>query len=275
MKPTVLERLYRGKAVCLILFTLALLITSCGTGSASNTNSVSGSATVRGTTALSKNIEVTEDTVRSETTGAEKNAAEKGIFVEKEAVSTERARGRVLASCPEVAEDGPLAEDWESYAEDSGVSEEEAARRMRLQECYAVELGNLEQKLRREEGDGFAGLWIAHEPEYRFVVLFTENGQQRIQPYIEDKSYAPLVEVRSGAEATLAELISAQREAGHILDRLDYRADSGVNTMKNRAELYVTDRDEFRTELRKAGLRLPEHVTLIEVEGLSRPSVPE
>ncbi|CAN5555434.1 hypothetical protein BH24ACT21_BH24ACT21_02600 [soil metagenome] len=125
--------------------------------------------------------------------------------------------------------------------------------------------------MKRNEGDSFAGFWTEHEPEYRYVFLFTENGQEKIRPYIKDEPYAPLLEVRSGAEASLAELLAAQRKAGRIVDRLEFRADSSVDIVKNRAEVYVTDREKFEAELREAGLRLPEHVALIEVEGLSRP----
>lgn len=209
----------------------------------------------------------------SETTRVEKDADEKGIFVEKEAVSNKRTQERALKGCAEA--DLPPTEDTLWYARDYGVSEEVADRRMDLLDCLRNDLLSLERKLKRKEGDSFAGFWLEHEPKYQFVFLFTENGQLRIQPYIEGKSYAPLVEVRSGAEVPLKELKAERRRADRILERLDYRADSSVNITKNQGELYVTDRYKLRTELRKAGLRLPEHVTIIEVEGLSRPSVPE
>jgi hypothetical protein len=141
-----------------------------------------------------------------------------------------------------------------------------------LQTCLSDDLGILEQKLKRNEGDSFAGRWVEHEPEYRYVFLFTKNGRENIQPYIKDEPYAPLLEVRSGADASLAELLAAQRKAGRIVDRLGFRADLSVDIVKNHAEVFVTDRDKFRAELRKAGLRLPEHVVVIEVEELSRPT---
>ena len=35
------------------------------------------------------------------------------------------------------------------------------------------------------EKDTFAGLWIQHQPEHRFVVLVTHDGEETIRPYIE------------------------------------------------------------------------------------------
>lgn len=113
---------------------------------------------------------------------------------------------------------------------------------------------------------------MEHEPEYRFVFLFTEDGREKIRPYIKDEPYAPLLEFRSYAEATLADLNAAHNKAGRIVDRLAIRADSDTDIKKNRVEVFVTDRDKFEAELRKAGMRLPEYVALIEVEGLSRPT---
>lgn len=173
------------------------------------------------------------------------------------------------SSVDQEAED-PLARDARWYAGDQGVSLEEAIRRLKLQE--ELSLSGLGPALEANEGDAFAGLWIQHEPEYRFVVLFTHDGEETIRPYIEGEPWADVVEVRNGAGATLAELEAAQAEAGRIVRDLGIRADSGINVQENRVELYVTERARLDAALREAGLRLPDHVAVIEVEGLSEPA---
>lgn len=222
-----------------------------------------------GTSAVSDTKTIPETAAVPDTTTAPKASTTPKTTVEKEVVTSEELQEEALENCPKA--DDAFAQDDQFYAEDYGVSEEQAIRRARLQNCFADELAKLERELKAQEHDSFAGLWIEHEPEYRFVVLFTQHGQQTIRPYTKGEPYAPLVEVRSGAEATFAELRAAERKAARIVDKLGLRADSSFDVLKNRAELYVANREEFKAELREAGMRLPEHVVLIE-GGLSLPA---
>jgi hypothetical protein len=181
--------------------------------------------------------------------------------------ATREVTSAALAEC---RPDKTLGEDVRSYAKDENITTEEAARRLGLQRCYADDLADLERALRNKEADTFAGLWIQNQPEYRFVVLFTRDGEQTIRPYLEDESeqFRRLVEVRSGADATLKELHAALDEANRLVDRLDVRTEgTGTNIQKNRAEIYVTNKARFEAALREAGARLPEHVAVVEVEG--------
>lgn len=162
-----------------------------------------------------------------------------------------------------------LALDAAMYAIDQGISLEEAAHRLELNQNP---FPNLESTLRKEEADTFAGLWVKDRPqELRIVVLFTRDGEETIRPYIEGKQGAERVEVRNGAGATMVELEAAQAEAIRIVDNLDVPADSDINVYKNRAELYITDRARFEAALREADAQLPNHVAVIEVDGLARP----
>lgn len=270
MGPTKLARSFRVGTLTLILLALPLLMAACGTNTVSNAGSAPDSTTVQGTTASPKTIGATDDTAVPETTGIEKDADEKGIFVEKEAVSNKRTQERALKGCAEA--DLPPTEDTSWYARDYGVSEEVADRRMDLMDCLPKDLLSIERELKRKQGDSFAGFWLEHEPKYQFVFLFTEEGLEKIQPYIQDEPYAPLLEVRSGAEVPLKELKVERRRADRIVDRLDIRADSAIDVERNRGEIFVTDRRETRTRLREAGVQWPEHVAVIEVEELSRPA---
>jgi hypothetical protein len=154
------------------------------------------------------------------------------------------------------------------YAKDMGVSVEEAMRRLELQQSA---FPDLESRLMKNERETFAGLWIRHKPDYRIVVWFTEGGEETIRRYIEGDPNSSLVVVRNGADATLAELMTTQEAAIRVAEEVGVPADSDINIRKNRAELYVTDRQGFCDALREAGLWLPEYVVVIEVERLATP----
>ena len=249
MKAVSFGRLPRAGMIFLVMLVSFLIAAACGTGAAPEVG------------------------VAPETTAAPETSTVPETTVGKEVATSEEIQEKALRNCPEPV--GAFTQDTKSYAEAYGLSYEEAVRRMRLSECFSRDLTDLERELMRKERDSFAGFWLEHEPEYRFVFLFTEDGRKKIRPYIKDEPYAPLLEVRSYAEATLAELNAAQKKADRIVDRLDIPADSTIDIKKNRAMVFVTDRNKFEAELRKAGMRLPEHVVLIEVEGLSRPTIPE
>ena len=153
-----------------------------------------------------------------------------------------------------------LRRDAETMAEDLGISVDEAIRRLKLQDP----IGTLGAELERLEADTFAGLWIQHEPEYRIVVAFTRNGEETIQPYVENTPLANLIEVRT-AEATYEELKAAQQKAHRLLDELGLSLASGINIKENQAELYVTDRPLFDATLQEANIRLPDHVEVITI----------
>jgi hypothetical protein len=105
-------------------------------------------------------------------------------------------------------------------------------------------------------------------------VLFTRSGEQTIRPYLEDEPerFRQLIEAKSWADATLAELHTAQNEAGRLRNRLDLKAEgTGIDVQKNHAVIYVSNKARFGTALREAGAQLPEYVEVVEIEGQLRP----
>jgi len=157
-----------------------------------------------------------------------------------------------------------LVRDAQQYAADMGVDLDEAMRRLQYQD----DIGRLRAALAANERDTFAGLWVQHQPDFGVIVQFTRDGKKTIRPYIEDKPWADLVEVRK-ASATLVELESALHETIRALDRLGFDVSYGLNEMENRVEVWVTDRAWFEAVLREANIQLPEHVELVVVEGHS------
>jgi len=160
-----------------------------------------------------------------------------------------------------------LNQDAKMYASHFGVDLDEALRRLQLQGT----IGGLSTELAEKERDTFAGLWIQHEPEFRVIVAFTRDVEETVQPYVEGKPFADIVEVRT-ADATLAELKATQEVVYLALRELDIPADLLVDESENRVEVRVTDRAQLDAALQKVGIQLPDHVVVVTVDGLFTPT---
>ena len=158
-----------------------------------------------------------------------------------------------------------LLRDATFYSLDFDVDVEEAVRRFHLQDLA----GQLGARLALDEWATFAGLSVEHTPEFRVVVRFTQSGKATLHPYLAQSPLARFVEIRP-AVATLAQLETAQELAVRAARRLGIAFDAGISLAANRAELYVLDREAFADALAAAGIRLPPHVEVIEVEHLSQ-----
>jgi hypothetical protein len=157
---------------------------------------------------------------------------------------------------------GPaLQADAAEYARQAGVSQEEALRRLRLQD----EFGGLNGLLQNEQSQTFAGSWIQHEPDYRLVVAFTQDGERTLQPYLQGKPWAELVEIKTFSHS-LAELKAAQWRAMKIAGTLKIPINSGIDERENRVNVVVGNPKLFLEELGAAGLELPESVEVTPID---------
>jgi hypothetical protein len=172
----------------------------------------------------------------------------------------------VVSACATGAIAGPpvsngLLRDAEAYAEDQGIPLDEAIRQLRLHDP----VGELNAALQEREGDAFGGLWIQHEPEYKVIVLVTQDQARIRRRYVDGGPLEGEVEVRQAA-ATLEELEAAQAVTTDILNQVGSRADTGVKTQQNCVSVFVADPEALQATLDAAGAALPEHVC-IEVTG--------
>lgn len=164
-----------------------------------------------------------------------------------------------------LTEEESLAQDARAYAADTGVSLQEAVRRLELQDSA----GGLNAALTANERDTFAGAWIQHDPEFRIIVQFTgDDGIERVRPYVEGGPLADIVEVRT-ALVTLAELEAAQAKAVSAVRDLGVPVEAGTNVIENRVELYVTDRAPIDSAVQGGSLLLPDYVVVNQVKALS------
>lgn len=156
----------------------------------------------------------------------------------------------------------------EAYASALGVSVDEALRRLKLQDPIE-ELG---AALESQETDTFAGLWVQHEPDYRVIVMFTHNGEETLNRYIQDgplSGQPDLFEVRM-ASITLTEIAEVQSETMRICEELGIETNSAEDLENNGVELYVTNKTQLDEALQKTGIRLPDRVRVTEVNELSQ-----
>ena len=158
----------------------------------------------------------------------------------------------------------PLLFDAQVYASNMNVSVEEALRRFKLQDIPMPE-----EELSMNESGTFAGLWIEHTPELKFVVQFTRDGEETMKPYL--KKYpelADIIEVRNTAKVSLADLRRAQANASYSARALDIPVESDINVYNNSVELYMTksDRSRFDDALQRNEIQIPDIVRVITVE---------
>lgn len=169
-----------------------------------------------------------------------------------------------VASFATQVDDG-LIMDAKTYASVMGVDMDEATRRLQLQN----DIGELNQELIEKEGETFAGLWIQHQPDYRVIVMFTQDGETTLQPYIKNGPLANLVDVHI-ANTTLKDLEAARVQAVEAVSNLDIHTSSAINIPNNRAELYALDPARVSAGLQKANIQLPDSVDVVKFLELSR-----
>lgn len=190
--------------------------------------------------------------------GSERAPAEEPTMIDGQRALTEREA---------------LVQDARWYAKEADVPLKEAIRRLQMQDDPLPT--NLERKLKKEEPDSYAGLWLRHEPDYGITVALagdSEAAADKVRRFVEGTQWEGTVNIKR-VEASLIELNAARAEAEGMMDRLGVRYDSGDNIYKNRMEIYVANKERVLRKLDAAGLETPRHIVLLE--GMASPDVPE
>jgi len=161
----------------------------------------------------------------------------------------------------------PYALEAQVYATDFGTTQEEAIRRLKLQN----KVGKLDEQLTNNESQTFAGLWIQHEPTFAVIAKFTKDGENTIQPYITGGDLEDLVQVGTAVN-TLSALEQAQAASIESVKSTDARTNSRVNVPENRVEILTLDKTDLESKLNEAAVTLPGSVEIIEVPKLAEPA---
>jgi hypothetical protein len=117
-----------------------------------------------------------------------------------------------------------LQQDAAAYAATFGVSAQEGARRLQLQEAVDA----LNARLTAEQGATFAGLSIEHAPQFHVVARFTRKGEETIRPYLSPE-LAQVVRVEP-ARFTLQQLERRLEASYHRVRGSGIPAAGGVST---------------------------------------------
>ncbi len=162
-----------------------------------------------------------------------------------------------------------LLYDAQMYASHMNVSIEEAVRRFKLQNIPVPE-----EELRTKESETFAGLWIEHTPKFKYVVLFTRDGEETIKPYLKKYlEFAELVEVRNTAKVSLDNLRRAHDDILSSISTSNISMNSNINVFENCIEFYVKtgDYDRLENALQKTKIydNVKDEVKIIQVEALA------
>jgi len=166
------------------------------------------------------------------------------------------------AKLAEKYKDNPKLFDAAVYAEEAGITMDEAVRRLELQPV----IGKLDAELSSKEMETFAGLWIELPPEFKIVVLFTNNGEETIEPYLQSyPDLAEIIEVCS-AELSLIDLQEAQEEITSSLRSLGIFTDSEVDVKGNCVNVYVSERASIDDAVRDGKLIVPDCVNIVIIE---------
>lgn len=146
------------------------------------------------------------------------------------------------------------------YAEQVGVSFEEALDRLERQGDF----GPLNGALEANERETFAGAYLQHEPEFKFVVLFTRNGEETIRKYVaEGSELDEFVEVRE-VRFSLDELTEIRKEADKVIGQLDnFSPSSWISVQANEVHYDVQNAEQAVQFLVDAGLALPEGAAFV------------
>jgi hypothetical protein len=103
--------------------------------------------------------------------------------------------------------ESPADYDFRMYARNFGVSIQEAKRRFNLRH----KIGNLEENLRKNNPDTFAGLWLEHTPKFRLVAQFSDTPKQDFTAYV-DSEVAAITDTQAAA-VSLADLEKMRNDA--------------------------------------------------------------
>jgi hypothetical protein len=146
------------------------------------------------------------------------------------------------------------------YADQIGVSLEEAKDRLSRQDDFGPLYGALETN----EQETFAGAYLQHQPDFKFVVLFTRDGEETNRKYVKEASELDkFIEVRHVRYSQI-ELQAIRDEADDVLAQIpNVNASSSTSDMDNRVEYYVQNAAQVEQMLVDAGLALPEGAVML------------
>lgn len=157
-----------------------------------------------------------------------------------------------------------VQQDAAVYAQTFGVSPQEGARRLQLQDAVDA----LNARLTEEQAATFAGLTIEHTPEFHVVARFTRKGEETLQPYL-SPALAQVVRVEP-ARFSLQQLERRLEASYNRVRNAGIPAAGEVDVRANRAEVHVL---RGRSAAARGVLGEGETAVVVEVDHLPKEEI--
>lgn len=155
--------------------------------------------------------------------------------------------------------------DAQVYAIEENVTLEEGIHRLHLMDIA----GPLHADLVTKEVESFGGGWIQHSPDFKFIVRFTNDPEERIKPYfLKYPELESSIEVRS-ADVSYKDLRDTQQQIVSDLSKAGIEAITGMDIRTARIEIYTVKPEKIDAAKQIGALSLPDNVDVIRVESLS------
>ena len=180
-------------------------------------------------------------------------------------VETEQTEpGGVLQT--ELENEDAIHRDAEVYAEYEGLSVEEAIERFELMN----ESGDLQAVIVENE-ESYAGSWIEHQPEYKFVIAFKGDGEEIIKKYVEEDS--PLAEKIKilTFEYSYKELEEIRRGITSLMESEGVYSYTDIDMKNNSIDFSFFDKESADEVIQQEEPEIPDCVNILQYEGLEIP----
>lgn len=180
--------------------------------------------------------------------------------------SGEKSMPEKIAELAEKYKDDPVRFDAAVYALAEGIDVDEAVRRLALMD----DAGELQAVIKENE-EAYAGSWIQHQPEYKLVYAFTENGEEIMKKYLSENSslWSNIKILDFGYSYAELQIIGESLTAA--MDAKGAYSDTRIQMKSNRIDMYFFDKETAERVIRQDGIDIPDCVQILQFEGLEIP----
>lgn len=176
-----------------------------------------------------------------------------GLFTQSQFASAQETGGGEPGGGNELAK---------SYAAHFNVSVGEATRRLAMQR----KASRLQDKLRADHPDSFAGLYVENTGKFRIVTRFKGGGgNDKLKRSAQDVELLAETETQDAAE-TIPEAKGRQQRLLAALKRAGVTADGGFDIKTGTVVLYVLDKADTLAKLSAASVNLGDKARVEEVK---------
>jgi len=127
------------------------------------------------------------------------------------------------------------------------------------------------QAVIKENEESYAGSWIQHQPEYRFVFAFKGDGQVIIDKYVEEGSpLADSIKILN-FKYSYKELEEIRDSIMSLMEERGVYAYTDIDMQNNSVDFRFYDKESAVKVIQREELEIPDCVNILQYEGLEIP----